>query len=849
MSIKILNREYQSVYYQVADKTTWFIGNTGDWVELKVTFEATIQFNATSSQSLSLDNVNKTITLNNGRTWYEYGFDIGNTLTLNYTESIDANNDGNFVDTNVVRTFNIVNIYGDTVELDFSSFDLDIGYEIIPTDRGNRIIKNVKCEVINPIEGLKFTYTHLTNETYQSNNLNSLIDGTKTQFIISNLDQISNETTTPLEKTGLQSGMAIQNCFITKHAPLNSIYTYTLSCRFMVTGFFDPNDNLDTLNIPEILLSDGSFTDNFHIEGYPKWNNPNVSISNDLTKTQLKGNTGWFGENYNGLANTFTVDKIQYTDDDNNVVSQLDYSNSTSVAIEISNIKNLSPDSKFTIGFTWVPIDTNDYFNKETPYHHNLLMNTGKPVETVFDENLSFNLDENTGTTTYQGYTNGSHRMDMQPLDNILFSAGGQEKVVVRAKFIPNTDFTSFFDARSEDDRKYIIWVSVADHTLDINYSNRVSLPVDYNTMAKVIQPDGELDGMLTTFIEHPQDDGVQGVSKYCGFLEDDVLARSLFKINTEEDIFINSITFGYEVENINTGSTYTLEEYSVNTSIYPKITNIQQINFEDSRGFNMVEGNNKNWVKILRDTDNDEGVEVGYKCFFATKIRWQDWISRDNVPTEFYNNSLLNNGYNNNWLDYLRSGTLNEYKINFFVITDLTKAEEEKLYKNTFEITFNGYDENLNIVKEHNYFRHSDNTLLNIGTDPDSGNNLGIILSDEYTRVEITFTHQSLDFDFPNMYGVITLEEANGDGQNRFLSTYWDSEPFNPLIPLETETKLKMELVSSNVIKTSCLIDPNLLENVEKYKITGRIGCWPEALTNPSVQGKYEEKYEDKYE
>ena len=62
----------------------------------------------------------------------------------------------------------------------------------------------------------------------------------------------------------------------------------------------------------------------------------------------------------------------------------------------------------------------------------------------------------------------------------------------------------------------------------------------------------------------------------------------------------------------------------------------IQQISINDIRGFKVVSGNNKNWLKINRETSLDAGNEVGYKCFFATKIRWEDWIVRSGVPAEF---------------------------------------------------------------------------------------------------------------------------------------------------------------------------------------------------------------------
>ena len=312
----------------------------------------------------------------------------------------------------------------------------------------------------------------------------------------------------------------------------------------------------------------------------------------------------------------------------------------------------------------------------------------------------------------------------------------------------------------------------------------------------------------------------------------------------------MQQISFGYEVLNTLTGADYTLENISKNAYLFPADANgIQQINIDDTRGFKLVAGNNKNWVKIKRESSLDAGNEVGYKCFFATKIRWEDWIVRSGVPVEFFNGSLPNNGYHNNWLDYLRNSP--NHKVNFFVEITVIENGELKRHKNTFDLSFNGYDENLNIQTEHRYLRHSDNTLLNIGTDPSTGKPLGVILNNEPTRIEIIYTNLAGDFDFVKTYAVTSLEVDKGAGEMEYrqLSSVWLSEGDNPLIPLAGQTKLKLELLAPNVIKTSCLVDPTLLEQVERYKITGRIGCFKEGENQEPPFGLYEERYEEVYQ
>lgn len=277
-----------------------------------------------------------------------------------------------------------------------------------------------------------------------------------------------------------------------------------------------------------------------------------------------------------------------------------------------------------------------------------------------------------------------------------------------------------------------------------------------------------------------------------------------------------------------------------------------QDVDFDAIRGFQLESGNNKNWVKVLRNQPNDTSTTAGFVAYYGAKIRWEDWIPRDNVPSEYFNTALPNNGYNNDWLDYLRSGDVNSHEFYFFVLTTILDANGDSLtYRNEFELTFVDYDENLNITTQHDYYRDSDNTLLNAGIDPATGKPLGIILNNELTRVEMTFTNLTEDFDFNFMYGVMTLEVDMGGGQfeMRQLSSFWGSEPDNPLIPVTGETKLKFELLAPRIVKISARVDPTLLIQASKYRLTGRIGCWPESPGTPVPPGIYEPRYESTYE
>ena len=168
----------------------------------------------------------------------------------------------------------------------------------------------------------------------------------------------------------------------------------------------------------------------------------------------------------------------------------------------------------------------------------------------------------------------------------------------------------------------------------------------------------------------------------YDGFVEDDILARTNFSLKIGEKL--NGVYFGYEVENGLTEITQELEKTSVNTNQFIITPDgRQQLNHNSERGYKLEQNNNKNWVKVVRNEGQDTEEKTAYTIYYAQKIRWESWLFKNVIP-EYYNTEEENNGYNNNWLHFLR--TTENHKVNYFVIFDITGVDGQlKRYKNTF--------------------------------------------------------------------------------------------------------------------------------------------------------------------
>lgn len=612
---------------------------------------------------------------------------------------------------------------------------------------------------------------------------------------------------------------------------------YEIELEYMISSIFEEIVSDSELAMPTYLQNGKSLTDNFDISFFPEWNNPNVVVRNDIKKTARLGNTGWFNENYNGLENKFSVDELKYFDEDGNLVDSLDYTKLTKVRAVISGVTNLNSITECGFGFAWLPTDEVDYKNKESAFYRNLFIQSGSL------EN-GFNLNQNYAGPYFGAGLQGAS-MDAS---NVKFSTQGAN-IVFECSFVPNVAFSSVFEAKNANDRNYIIWISVADGSLQRNYSDRVSLLADKNELVKNIPPAGPYPFIENSFIEHPYSETAQGEIVYNGLIQDDLLCRMPFRISKSGDTIFRLMRFGVEAFNASTGESFTLENYDVDFTQFPTDSNgVQQVNFNQSRGFKLNEGNNKNWFKVNREESLDTVNFNGYMAYFGTKIRWEDWIQNQNAPSSFFNAQLLNNGFSNDWFAYQNA---QGWIINFFTEIEAFVDSELVSYKNQWQMKFADYDQNEKVQTRHRYYRDSDNTLLNVGTDPETGKPLGVVVFNEPTRIEVDF--EILDsgiWTLPATYVVLTLEIDKGAGrfEQRQISTEYITESDNPLIPIDGQNKLSISVDGTGKVLTAkCLVDPELLQVAERYRITCRSGCKNDQ--GEFVTGLYEFRYEETYE
>ncbi len=663
MGVEIKKREYTSIFRPQDTNVNWLLGNTGEWQKLTIEAEFGVFIEFDTTNSLFIDEPDL-LTLTNGKSWNEYGFAEGDSVVLQWIHR-DTSNPSSPVD-----NYNRVPYPGDTMLIDRiednKAYIVDgitlqpiggIGAwsQILPVNSGEFNIVNVSIYTEKKPQGIKFNYGHLENSESASNNLSSFIDGTLTEFLLENTDTMTIGTPLNMLPLGNQSGMSIAYVKCTYLGPTfyNIKHIYELEVVYMLSSFFEDITNLEDRVPPEQVFDAASLTDNFQIIGYPVYNNPNIQIKNELSNTDKLGNTGWFDENYNGLENDFTISSLTYQKHTDlsqpaggTTVTQLDYQNNIKVTAVIDGILNLTGQTKYQFGFAWIPLEESEYRHNEYPFYKNLKMNTGGSINSfqdVFNVSNAYAFTPSSAITKSFGYSKDANTMDVQWL---RASITGANQITFEATFEPNPGFAALMDSLDETERNYCLWLSIADQNEVTNFSNRVSLLLDYSQMQTFIEPVGPYPGMTIEFLDHTQDEN--SVASICGNdirIEDDLLARVFFTIDEAVGATIPVVTalsYGFIVERISDGLTYELENFKIDLTQYPDTT---QFNFDDSRGFKLVPGNDKNFIKVDYWAPLDSGTEKGVRGLYGYKVRWEDWIKRINVPAEveqdFYNNAV----------------------------------------------------------------------------------------------------------------------------------------------------------------------------------------------------------------
>ena len=841
MGVEILNRTYTNQFRPLDANVDWLLGNVGDWQKLSLDCKFSVNEEFTEQYTITLTEPNKII-LNSGEKWKDKGFFVGLDFTLQFEVNTSGTATTNTPSLTVLSILDnemeVLNAAGQPHQWNQTNFP-----QVIPAViDSNTKIQNVKMWADVQPQGIQLDYAQIANSLAASGNIASHIDGTKTSLVMENTDTMALGSVSVFShQLNFKSGLSLERATIKYISKQRHFYTYRIELTYMLSPFYDFITDLIDNTAPDEVSGAAALTDIYEITGFPVYNNPNITIKNDVKKTVQLGNTGWFDENFNQLPNPFTFTPVVYRNLAGTVVSQLDYANPITMTTTISGIANLTGASMFQYGFIWAnPTDETEfdssgnvislgYKENNNPYHKNQKVSTGGQAATLGDK-FPLGSIHSPFPLLRAGYSvDGASGMDASDI-SFIQNATDATAIDVTITFRPSTGFTTFFNDLTENERQYQLWISIGDQAEITNQSDRVSLKIDFNTMDTYVEPIGEWDGLTIDFLDHPQ--AYTDTPVNCGnelFLEDDLLSKVAFQIDTAVSASIaipTSITFGVLAQRASDGFQYVLDKNTADLTQYPDPT---QFNFDESRGFKLGDGNSKNWFKVDHNAAADSGTLKGVLGWYGFKVRWEDWIKRlPTPPNDFYLNTEANNGLNQDWFHYYNTSGWNIY---FYV----NIATQLGTYQNLKSMSINDYDSNGTITTAIRYYKDNNGVKgaqVVAGTDPISGGPLGVILEDDYVWLEIDYVSSGTPWiDQPdvdaNVYATQCIEVDGGAGQKEFrqLSSVWSPESDNPMEPIPTESLTEITFMATNKLTVKTRILSSKLINANRYKISGRIG------------------------
>lgn len=677
-----------------------------------------------------------------------------------------------------------------------------------PADPPNTAKVHAIISIRTPITGMRYRYNFIENN--EGLNFFSKVDGSE-QVLIREVVDASNNTPLPMEFLGsecYQAGEAtIQGEGIVDtwqyYSNFKIIFDTFVTPVMLAEQLADAKNGIAPLYFQNLnCLKYVCGFDAMYI-----YTDPNRKISE--TFSDVLGETGWFNENFNtGLTNYFIDDTefIQTVPVLANISAVELTQNAQIFRITVKNTLDtpfVNNQTKFVVGFAKCPFD-------ETEYQGN-----GRDLRT----NFVFDRAQSTvGAAAVQGELSGI--TGMRVLKDVVanFISSSEIQIVGLIEFGDDA-----FDIINESSVfNYMMFVTVANHTLDTNSSDKVNLligPDEYyinNTDPGMIQ-------IQNIFLRHFETDPLtEGVSAPDLYPTDDVAPCGLFFIDRlgreTDDISIRSVTMRVKAKNAVTLDEFTLDEFVSDLSAAPIINGYQYINQNIPRQFHIPSTEVRKTIVVTRRDDLDTATKFYYGCNFPFLVRWMYWAQQQDNNGAFFNTSLPLNGFNQFWQRY---GTVADWSVYYEIVITAEKNGAPQRYSYEQALIINDYDTNPDWIQKH--IKSFDGSTELAG----GGNKYINGYSD--TRIETKFRYDGLSVpllsDLAIRFWIEIFEQGGVDGARRFSSVYeGGSDTWFKSIDLSDKIVLSQTGPGFNVFGNALLDYLEIPAGATKFTVYSRI-------------------------
>jgi len=755
--------------------------NVGDWVQASTNFSIRFQIGSGESNTMTYNTqgTNHTISTQQGDFGTDSGFVVGDTLTIIWTQ---LNFPPAFQSQSQVVTATYVS--GNVLHLDTPLIANGIG-GAVPVPDGtvfpsSGITSGMSIIADKAPDSIEFNFNLTPNG---SSSLNSVIDSELNRFELTDIPLLPVSTPTAMIQLVNKSGGFITNVLLEYVQNAGDGWrdyriTYLFNqWGFIKDGYAEPNyyDQSDCL-APVI-----------NIKGYAIYNNPNGILQD--TSLNTEASTGGYDENYNGGVNNYSVISGQWLDSLGNVIDALDNSGESEFEYVLNAPNQSNPNSTYRLGLIWRPEDGTFYQNNINDLASNLMLNA--PI-------VDFIADGSTDPTVYPGFI----REDGSAWDltDIKFEITGVDELTISGKVIPNGFATALFANVPDGGRKTTLWVSIANHTLAPNLTDRVSLKlfdednIDAPTIG--VQIPNVID---QTLLDHGGNDVTAFIVQGNTTTEDDVLYTSNFRL--PEGIQYEGVRARFYAYNQVTDEEFTLEDNFFSFVNVPFINGKHEVYSSINRTFNLPPTTDRNIISLNRVPANDVPGQYALRFDYGYLSDWRYWQEQANVDNDFFNPNLSFDGKNKNWQRFF-SG---DWILRLSYYTRLNGVDD-----------FNHQDIGIRPYEDEDATTDVTYTVISTGQTPNEP------VSNEEHLVEAVITWNVGSF--TNEWAEVTVEDFESGNRWVISSVLPQGNVVNnPLKPISGSAGLDVVISPSNVATLSFILDTNVISS-NKISMSYRI-------------------------
>lgn len=759
MAIQITSKNYSTRNHSTGNG--FLLANSGQLVTEKVEFIVDFDFTSTAQNQIFF--VSETQIQVLGTTWGALGFVSGDSIDI--TGTID---NGSSTWTASAAAYTITDIDGDILTvnatLDPTSSGLVVG-QFMPFTNGFN--SNTSLLVENNTrtapEVIELLHNLIPNNA--SGGQASLIDGEVNRFRLLDVDTMSVSDVDPLVQLGNKSGGTYTTATLERLADVGGKVNYRYTLTYAPIKFTD-----STFDEPSIYANINSLKPWVNIKCLPEENNPNSAFT--LTYAGQFGNVGWLNESYNQGVNEFDIDSVSLTDENSEAIDNVDYNQTTSVSATITGSANFS--GKAEIEFYLIPDDYKNEADKN-----------GEIIQLV---NGWFNT-----TATYT-------TLGEMAMENLTVDITTANTIKIDFDLNPTADFLTLIESFNPDGRRYRITATVESTGGDANENNAVTLILKEGLLEKAPVNGGVYEDVTSqAFYNHSQAKSGFATANYTGCTEDDFLYQAVFNLDSTQ--VYKNLALSMQVVRDSDGSFFDIFSRTINFGGYVTTPDgKQQISYTENLQ-QFLDSTDRNVIS-LGLTGSESGSLYELELLWSVMASWRYWIAQNDALVDFFDNTLPNNGLNNEWMRYLR-----EAGYSMRVRCSLTTSEDVAYYWNA-SVDLQDYDDSADITTVIELYDSSDVLQTSL-------------LSNQTMRIKAIHTKTSA-WDVNDSWGWVSLRPFESE-TNKRISTEWDwTSQNNPLKPLTGEDRLTQTFPSANVMVTECLVDTSMMD-VENYTLVAR--------------------------